>query len=56
MIRYTIHETYEYHVEADSSEQAQQLFEACMEDGLGEHRVVFTQNYTHIFDNEGNEV
>lgn len=56
MTRYTIHETYEYHVEADSPDEAQEIFEAFMGDGLDEHKVVFTQNYTNIYDNEGNEV
>ena len=54
-MRYTIQETYEYYVEADSPEEAQEIFEAHMGDGEDTH-VTFTQNYTHIYDNEGKEV
>lgn len=56
-MRYTIQETYEYYVDADSPEQAQDIFEAYQGgDEDYEHDVEFTQNYTHIFDNEGKEV
>ena len=54
MTRYTIQETYEYYVEANSPEEAQEIFEAHMGDSEDTH-VTFTQNYTHIYDNEGKE-
>jgi hypothetical protein len=56
MTRYTIQETYEYYVEADSPDQAQEIFEAYQGDGDEHDDVTFTQNYTHMFDNEGKEV
>jgi hypothetical protein len=56
-MRYTIQETMEYYVEADNPDQAQEIFEGYMGgDEEYEHEVEFTQNYTHIFDNEGKEV
>jgi hypothetical protein len=63
MKKFTIHEVYEYKVEADTAEQAQEIFENYMGNNENyEHlRVVyggvtFTQNYLHILDQEGNEV
>ena len=56
MTRYTIHETYEYYVEADNPDEAQEIFESYQASGDEYDDVTFTQNYTNIYDNEGNEV
>lgn len=55
MARYTVHETYEYYVEAATPEEAQETFEA-YQSGEEDLEVTFTQNYTHIYDIEGKEV
>jgi len=60
-MRVTIHETYEYEVEADTVEEAVELWEEYMqksnhhEDDI-ETGVKFNQNYVHTYDEEGNEI
>lgn len=53
-MQYTIHETYEYVVNADSEEAALDAYHAYMEDGDNIHGVVFTQNYVTT-NNDGGE-
>jgi hypothetical protein len=55
MVTFTIQEVYEYKVEAETAEQAQEIFEQFMSDDE-EHDVTFTQNYMYVLDQEGNEV
>ena len=57
----TIQETYEYEVEADSAEEARELFQKSLEYGDGDEAeaattVVFKQNYLDLYDTEGNEL
>jgi hypothetical protein len=60
-MRVIIHETYEYEVEAETVEQAVEMWEEYMQDGnyykddpvTG---VSFNQNYVHTYDTEGNEI
>jgi hypothetical protein len=56
-----IHETYEYEVEAETVEQAVELFEQYTQSGQmfdndDETGVSFNQNYLHTYDTEGNEI
>jgi hypothetical protein len=55
-MQYTIQETYEYLVEADSLDKALEAHEKFMEDGDNSHVVSFTQNYTTVLDNDGKEI
>jgi hypothetical protein len=43
----------EYYVEADSPDQAQEIFEAYRETVTRHDEVTFTQNYTHILTTKG---
>jgi len=60
-MKIVIHETYEYEVEADTAEEAVELWEEYMQKGSYhdddiETGVSFNQNYVHTYDLEGNEV
>ena len=55
MATYLLHETYEYEVEADSLEQAIELHKSYVAYGENEDLVMFTQNYTNVYDSEGRE-
>ncbi len=55
-MRVIIHETYEYEVEAETVEQAVEMWEEYMQDGEENEGVKFNQNYVHTYDTEGNEI
>jgi hypothetical protein len=55
-MRVIIHETYEYEVEAETVEQAVEMWEQYMQDGEENEGVKFNQNYVHTYDREGNEI
>ena len=56
-MKYTIHETYEYLVEADSLDEALDAFHQAMEENADStNGVVFTQNYTTVLDSDGKEI
>lgn len=60
-MRITIHETYEYEVDADSVEEAIQLFDQYREtsderDAELSTGVTFNQNYLHFYDEEMEEL
>jgi len=55
-MQFIIHETYEYKVQAETVEQAVEMWEEYMQDEEQKGDVVFTQNYVHTYDTEGNEV
>jgi hypothetical protein len=56
IMRVIIHETYEYEVEAETVEQAVEMWEEYMQDGEENEGVKFNQNYVHTYDTEGNEI
>jgi hypothetical protein len=61
-MRITIHETYEYEVEADSVDEAIDLFDKYRENGRdldndeGDTGVRFNQNYLHTYDEDMKEI
>ena len=60
-MRITIHETYEYEVDADTAEQAIELFHQYMENGRDfdndeETGVRFNQNYLHTYNENMEEI
>lgn len=61
-MRITIHETYEYEVEADSAEEARELFEQYTQSGHvfddddETTGVSFNQNYLHTYNEEMDEI
>ncbi len=57
MATYIVHETYEYYIEADTSDQALELFHEQWEDGKeNPEGVSFTQNYLHIYNTDMEEL
>jgi hypothetical protein len=56
MKKFTFEETYEYTVEALTLEEAEETFQAYMESGDEYEGVIFKQNYTTVFDDEGKEL
>ena len=55
-MRITIHETYEYEVEAENEEEARELFEQYREGGEDAELITgvsFNQNYLHFYNEEG---
>ena len=56
MTKYIIHETYEYTVDAETPEQAAELWHDFMEHGETVDGVEFTQNYANTYNEEGREV
>jgi hypothetical protein len=61
-MRIIIHETYEYEVEADSADEATELFDRYRENGrdldddIEDTGVSFNQNYLHFYDQDLNEI
>lgn len=58
-VRITIHETYEYEVEAESAEQARELFEQYRDGGEDAELITgvrFNQNYLHTYDENMEEL
>lgn len=60
-MRITIHETYEYEVEADTVEEAQELFDKYWESDKSSEAeiltgVTFNQNYLHFYNEEMEEL
>jgi hypothetical protein len=59
-MRITIHETYEYEVEADSVDEAIELFDQYRDASTREESeasgVTFNQNYLHTYDEDMKEI
>lgn len=55
-MRITIHETYEYEVDAESAERAVELFHEFVESGDETTGVSFNQNYLHTYNDKGEEI
>jgi hypothetical protein len=58
-MRITIHETYEYEVDAESADEAIELFHEYREGGEDAELITgvsFNQNYLHTYNDKGEEI